>query len=60
MGLTTQKGSHGTEEQGMQVPRGPGQASTAAQVGCPGQQNFLSQCAGAGPCWGAGEGGEES
>lgn len=62
-GPNTQKGSHRSEELGTQVPGGRGQASAAVPVGCPGQQNFVSQCAGAGQdgCGeGAGEGGEES
>lgn len=59
-GLTAQRGSHGTDELGTQVPGGRGSASAAAKDGCRGQQNFVSQCAGAGQGWGAGEGGVES
>lgn len=60
MGLTKQKGSHRTEKQRTQVPGGRGKVSAAAKAGCPGQQNFVSHCAGAGQGWGTGEGGEES
>jgi hypothetical protein len=56
VGLKTQKRSRGTGEEETQVGRSPGQASSAAKVGCPGQQNFVCQCAGAGQGWGAGEG----
>lgn len=36
------------------IGRSRGQANRAAKVGCPGQQNFVSQCAGAGRVGGQG------
>lgn len=53
-----QKVSSGIIREGTPVRRSRRQASTAAKVGCPGQQNFVSECAGAGRVGGQGREGK--